>query len=99
MRRDAKVDSNQAEIVKGIRALGGVVQHCHQLKNAFDILVGYNNNLYIVEIKTSDKHKLTSGELKCKQMFNSVGVDYHVISSSEEFKQIINTYINYDMFL
>ena len=49
-----------------------------------------NNNLYICEIKTSDKHKLTSGELKCKQMFNSVGVDYHVISSIEDFKQLIN---------
>ena len=90
MRRDAKVDSNQAEIVKGIRAMGGVVQHCHQLKNAFDILVGYNNKLYICEIKPTKKHKLTEGELKCKQMFNSVGVDYHVISSIEDFKQLIN---------
>ena len=60
MRRNAKVDLNQPELVKQIRSLGGYVLHCHQLKNAFDILVGYNGNLYIIEIKNDAKGKLTS---------------------------------------
>ncbi len=89
MRRNAKVDVNQKEIVEGIRKLGGVVLHVHQLKNAFDILVGYDKKLYIVEIKKDSKSKLTSGELKCKEMFNSVGVDYHTLWSIEQFKQLI----------
>jgi len=88
MRRNAKVDINQPELVKQIRSLGGYVLHCHQLKNAFDILVGYNGNLYIIEIKNDAKGKLTSGELLCKDGFNSVGVDYHVIYNIEQFIEI-----------
>ena len=89
MRRNAKVDINQPLLVKQIRELGGVVLHTHQLKNAFDILVGYNKKLYIVEIKNDSKGKLTTGELKCKEMFNSVGVDYHIIYNIEQFKELI----------
>ena len=89
MRRNAKVDANQPELVKQIRKLGGVVLHTHQLKNAFDILVGYNNKLYIVEIKNNSKGKLTAGEQKCKEMFNSVGVDYHTVYNIEQLKKII----------
>jgi hypothetical protein len=89
LRRNAKVDLNQPLLVKQIRALGGVVLHTHQLKNAFDILVGYNKKLYIVEIKNDCKGKLTSGELKCKELFNSVGVEYHVIHKIEQFKELI----------
>ncbi len=89
MRRNAKVDINQPLLVKQIRALGGVVLHTHQLKNAFDILVGYNKKLYIVEIKNDSKGKLTEGELKCKEMFNSVGVDYNTIWNIEQCKNLI----------
>ncbi len=88
MRRAAKVDRNQSEIVKALRGVGATVLICSQLKNAFDILVGYQNQLYIVEIKdgllTKSGKKLTEGELKCKESFNRVGVDYHVIESVEQ---------------
>ena len=89
MRRNAKVDINQPLLVKQIRELGGVVLHTHQLKNAFDILVGYNEKLYIVEIKNNSKGKLTAGELKCKELFNSVGVEYHTVWNIEQFKNLI----------
>ena len=69
--------------------MGGYVLHCHQLKNAFDILVGYKSKLYIIEIKNDDKGKLTEGESKCKEGFNSVGVDYHTIYNIEQFIKII----------
>ena len=88
MRRNAKVDINQPLIVKQIRALGGYVLHTHQLKNAMDLLVGFEGNLYIIEVKNDDKGKLTPGELKCKDGFNSVGVDYHVIYNIEQFIEI-----------
>ena len=50
MRRKAKVDLIQPKLVKQIRDLGGYVLHTHQLKNAFDILVGYEGKTYIIEI-------------------------------------------------
>ena len=87
--RACKVDINQPILVKKIRELGGVVLHTHTLKNAFDILVGYDKKLYIIEIKNNAKSKLTSGEKRCKELFNSVGVDYHVIYDIEQFKELI----------
>lgn len=90
MKRNARVDGNQKLIVSQIRALGGVVLHTHQLKNAFDILVGYNRKLYMIEIKKDKKSKLTPGEQKCKAMFESVKVPYYVIWDIEQFIEIIN---------
>ena len=89
MRRNAKVDINQPLLVKQIRALGGYVLHTHQLKNAFDILVGYEGKLYIIEIKNDSKGKLTKGELICKEGFNRVGIDYYIIWNIEQFEEII----------
>lgn len=86
--RNAKVDINQPLLVKQIRELGGYVLHVHQLKNAFDILVGYEGKTYIIEIKNNSKGKLTPGEIKCKTGFNSVGVEYHVIWNIEQFIKI-----------
>jgi len=89
----SKVDSNQKEIVTALRRVGAVVLITSMLKNAFDILVGYKGKLYIVEIKDgkkpSSQRKLTEGELKCKNMFESVGVKYNVITTIDEaFKMI-----------
>ena len=89
MRRNAKVDINQPLLVKQIRALGCYVLHTHQLKNAFDILVGHAGKVYIIEIKNDAKGKLTEGELICKAAFESVGVEYHVIWDIEQFKELI----------
>jgi len=86
--RRAKVDINQPILVKQIRQIGGYVLHVHQLKNAFDILVGYEGKLYIIEVKNDSKGKLTPGELKCKEGFNSVGVKYNVIWNIEQFIEL-----------
>ena len=89
--RKCRVDNNQALIVKQLRLLGAVVLHTHTLKNAFDILVGYNKKLYMIEIKKDKKGKLTAGEQKCKEMFESVGVPYYIIYNIEQFIELINT--------
>ena len=88
MLRKAKVDANQPEIVKHLRQLGAGVIHTHQLKNAFDILVMFRGITYIVEIK-QPKEKLTPGEEKCKQLVESKGVKYWVITSKEEAQKMI----------
>lgn len=94
MRRAAKVDSNQPKIVEALRRFGAAVLITSQLKNAFDILVAHKGQLYVVEIKDGNlppsARKLTSGELKCKAMFESVGVTYHVIKSVDEAIELIN---------
>ena len=90
MLRNAKVDKNQPEIVKALRASGAAVLHCHQLKNAFDILVGYRGVLYMVEIKMPGKaNTVTEGENKCLEMFEKVGCKYHVVTDIQEALAVI----------
>lgn len=93
MRYSAKVDRNQPEIVKALRKAGAAVLITSQLKNAFDILVGYSGKLYLAEIKDGSKppsqRKLTEGEQKCKDLFNSVGVEYHIITSIDDALKMI----------
>ena len=62
MRRAARIDSTQKEIVKTLRSIGATVLHTHTLKNCFDILVGWKGQNFAFEIKSDAKQKLTSGE-------------------------------------
>jgi len=93
MRRIARVDSNQKQIVTDLRKLGYSVLHTHQLKNCFDILVGFNGKNYAFEIKDGNKppsqRKLTPGEEK---FFNTW---YGQVSKVESVDQIVE-YIKYD---
>tara|TARA_R110000751_G_scaffold303492_1_gene418210 strand:- start:516 stop:809 length:294 start_codon:yes stop_codon:yes gene_type:complete len=88
LRRAAKVDRNQPEIVKALRKVGAVVLITSQLKNCFDILVLFQSRIYIVELKDGElppsARKLTGGELEFKQKAESVGCTYHVITSIDE---------------
>ena len=87
--RNAKVDNNQKEIVTALRRCGAVVKHVHQLKKLFDILVFFNGQVYCVEIKQDKKKKLTAGELECKDLIESVGVKYWIITSIDEALEMI----------
>jgi len=93
MRRAARVDANQSEIVAALRKIGAVVLITSQLKNLFDIIVCFDSKVYLVEIKDGDKppsqRKLTSGELDCKELIESVGVEYHVINNTQEAMKLI----------
>ena len=60
--RAAKVDANQPEIVAALRKIGATVQHLHTVgRGCPDILVGYQGENYLLEIKT-EKGKLTPPE-------------------------------------
>ena len=93
MIRAAKVDRNQREIVTALRKMGAVVLITSQLKNAFDILVGYRGKLYMIEIKDGElppsRHRLSEGEQKCCDSFAGVGVGYHVIKSIDEALELL----------
>ena len=92
MRRAARTDDNQTEIVTALRKVGASVLITSQLKNCFDILVGYNGINYIVEIKDGKKppsqRKLTLGERKFSDSWR--GGKYHVIESIEDALKMIN---------
>ena len=57
MRRAARVDANQTQIVSALRAAGAYVWI---IGLPVDLLVGYNNHTFLVEIKTDSKKRLTA---------------------------------------
>lgn len=56
MRHAARVDANQEAIVSALRAEGAYVWI---IGLPVDLLVGYRNHTFLVEIKTNSKKKLT----------------------------------------
>ena len=72
MRRRARVDGNQAEIVKALRQIGASVATCHAVGQGFpDICVGYNGDTFLLEIKDPTKpkgdQKLTPSQVEWHQ--------------------------------
>jgi hypothetical protein len=89
LRTASRVDANQASIVRTLRAVGASVLHVHQLKNCFDILVGYRGRTFLMEIKTSEKEKLTEGEAEFQRTWR--GSTYHIVYSPDQAIRIITT--------
>jgi len=56
--RAKRVDDNQKRIVKQLRQLGVSVQHLHTIgQGCPDLLLGYRNKNYLVELKDENKKK------------------------------------------
>lgn len=56
MRRAARVDANQAAVVKALRKIGAAVTHIHPLGNGVaDLLVSYRNKWTVMEVKDGSK--------------------------------------------
>lgn len=92
MRKKARVDANQKEIVQQLRKRGISVLHTHQLgKGAPDIVIGYMNQNYLIEIKDGNKsksqQKLTPDELEFASKW---GGKYAVCNSLEQILQLID---------
>lgn len=98
MKRNAKVDANQAQIVAALRRVGCYVLHLHQLKNAFDLLVCWRGQTWCVEVKDGNKppsrRKLTEGEQGCKDELERVGVGYHIIESVDQALRLVGAIYN-----
>jgi hypothetical protein len=90
-RTAARVDANQPAIVSALRQVGATVLHLHQLKNCFDLLVGYRGRTFIMEIKDPaqppNKRKLTEGEASFRDSWR--GSTYHVVHTEAEALAII----------
>ncbi|MGI4736100.1 MAG: hypothetical protein ACRYG7_13065 [Janthinobacterium lividum] len=87
LRTAARVDANQALVVRHLRAVGASVLHVHQLKNCFDILVGYRGRTFLMEIKATEKDTLTPGEAEFKATWR--GSEYHIVYSPDQAIAII----------
>ena len=62
MRRDAKTDSNQREIINALRKIGASVYPLHFAgKGIGDLIVGFRGHNFLLEIKTP------RGKLNAKQ--------------------------------
>lgn len=56
MRRSARVDSNQADVVMALRAVGASVQPLHVVgRGCPDLLVGYGGQNWLLEVKDGSK--------------------------------------------
>jgi len=56
MRRAARIDANQAQIIEALRAAGAYVWI---IGLPVDLLVGYKGHTFLVEIKDGPKKRLT----------------------------------------
>jgi len=66
MRKRAKKDNNQDSIVKALRMIPGLsVAITSQLGNGFpDLVIGYKSKNYLIELKLTNKSKLTPDEVR-----------------------------------
>lgn len=84
-RRAARVDANQAEIVKALRAKGWTVLIVSQLKRCCDVFASRNGRTVAIEIKDGSKpksaQKLTEGEQTFSDTWQG---EYKVITCIED---------------
>ena len=92
MRRAARVDENQSDIVAGLIYLGATVQLLHAVgQGCPDILVGWKGKNYLIEIKNPEKpksdQKLTTDQVKWHKFWRGHKA---IARTFEEALQIIN---------
>lgn len=64
MRRAARVDKTQEEIVVCLRLIGASVQLLHTVgKGCPDSIIGFKGKTYLVEFKTGEKAEFTPDQL------------------------------------
>lgn len=89
MRRRAKVDINQPEIVKAFRDMGCTVQHLHTIGSGCpDILVGIAGFNILVEIKTPEG-KLTMDQILWHDAWRG---QVQIVDSVDKAVSVVNYY-------
>lgn len=85
MRRAARVDANQAQIVSALEAAGAVVQSLAAIGQGVpDLLVAFRGNLFLLECKDGSKvpskQRLTDKQVKWHQAWGAL---VEVVNSPE----------------
>jgi hypothetical protein len=88
MQYNAKVDTNQAEIVEELRARGFVVVDVHACA-PFDLVVIGWYSVFLVEVK-SEKGRLTKRESAFREMLNAAGMGsvYLIATSADDVLEL-----------
>jgi hypothetical protein len=86
MRRAAKVDANQEEVVSALRKAGAQVQSLAAIgKGVPDLLCSFRGNLFLLEVKDGAKppsgQKLTADQVKWHQAWGAL---VEVVNSPEQ---------------
>jgi hypothetical protein len=81
MRRAARVDANQAEIVQALRQVGAFVFDCSRVGSGFpDLFVGFRGQAYLLECKSAGG-KLTPAE---REFLALCPVPVHVVYGTDD---------------
>jgi hypothetical protein len=92
MRRAARIDRNQSEIVEALRSLGASVAFLHMAHNGIpDLLVGYQGRNFLMEIKDGQKspsaRKLTPCQIEWHQGWLGQAA---IVTSAQEAIALLN---------
>lgn len=92
--RAAKIDANQPEVVKALRAAGASVQHLHSVgAGCPDLLCAVDGIVFLVEVKDGSKvpsaQKLTPDQ---EQWHASWKSPVHIVNSVDSAIAVVATY-------
>jgi hypothetical protein len=92
LRRAARIDQNQPEIVAKARSLGADWLHTHQLGRGFpDGFIGLNNLYFACEIK-GEKGKLTEAQ---ERLFAGLKSRPRIVRSAEDVEAAVEALERY----
>lgn len=88
MFRRGRTDANQEEIVKGLRDRGATVAITSSVGAGFpDLVVGHRGRTYLLEVKRSEKEKLTDDQVKFQQTWRG---QWARVSNSVEAWEVVS---------
>ena len=93
MRRAARIDRNQPEIVEALRKLGATVQPLHTAADGIpDLLVGYQGRNFLIEIKDGTKPPSARKLTPCQVSWHDdwAGQTAVVVSAEEAIKLVFS---------
>jgi hypothetical protein len=91
MRRAAKIDANQAQVVSALRAAGARVTSMAALgKGAPDLLVGFRDAIYLLEVKDGAKVPSAQKLTKAQEVWHAEWDGYvRVVNSPDAALRVI----------
>jgi hypothetical protein len=90
LRRAAKVDDNQQEIIAAFRKAGASVKPVHTVKGFVDVVVGINGKNMLVEIKDGNKVKSKRKLTEKEQEFHSGWKgSIHIVESLDDVARVL----------
>lgn len=92
MRRAARRDANEGDIIKAMRAEGAYVKIIND-EGLFDLLVSYRGETLMIEVKDGAKPPSARRLTEAEQKFHDEwpGSNLHIVTSAEEALALLKT--------